>query len=95
MIVGGEKMEYREDMRNRLRRIEGQVRGVIRMMDEQKECKEIISQMSAIRTALDRAMAYIVGTNLEQCIRKELEKGKDGDTDQLVQEALELLVKSR
>ncbi len=88
-------MEYREDMRNRLRRIEGQVRGVIRMMDEQKECKEIISQMSAIRTALDRAMAYIVGTNLEQCIRKELEKGKDGDTDQLVQEALELLVKSR
>ncbi len=88
-------MEYQEDVRNRLRRIEGQVRGVIRMMDEQKECKEIISQMSAIRTALDRAMAYIVGTNLEQCIRKELAKGKDGDTDKMVQEALQLLVKSR
>lgn len=88
-------MEYHEDVRNRLRRIEGQVRGVLRMMEEKKDCKEIISQMSAIRTALDRAMAYIVGTNLEQCVREEITKGKNGDTEKMVQEAIQLLVKSR
>lgn len=88
-------MEYHEDVRNRLRRIEGQVRGVLRMMEEKKDCKEIVSQMSAIRTALDRAMAYIVGTNLEQCVREEITKGKNGDTEKMVQEAIQLLVKSR
>ena len=65
------------------------------MMEEKKDCKEIISQMSAIRTALDRAMAYIVGTNLEQCVREEITKGKNGDTEKMVQEAIQLLVKSR
>ncbi|MFD0673241.1 metal-sensitive transcriptional regulator [Cohnella sp. GCM10027633] len=86
-------MKYDADVKKRLKRIEGQVRGVLKMMEEEKHCKDVVGQMSAIRSALDKAMAYIVATNLEQCIVEQREAG--GDTGQLVQEAVELLIKSR
>lgn len=82
-------MKYDDDVKKRLKRIEGQVRGVLKMMEEEKHCKDVVSQLSAIRSAADKAMAYIVAVNLEQCILA----GKD--TGQVVKEAVELLVKSR
>ncbi|MFZ4452449.1 metal-sensitive transcriptional regulator [Salibacterium aidingense] len=86
-------MEYTAEMKNRLKRVEGQVRGVQKMMEESKDCKDVVYQISAARTALDRAMAYIVAENLEECIREQIEQG--GDTSEYVQEAIELLGKSR
>lgn len=86
-------MNYDDDVKKRLRRIEGQVRGVLHMMEEQKHCKDVVAQLSAIRNATDRAIAYIVATNLEQCILEQKDEG--GDTGKLVKEAVELLIKSR
>lgn len=86
-------MQYDDDVKRRLRRIEGQVRGVLRMMEEGKNCKDVVSQLSAVRNAVDKAIAYVVAVNLEQCILEEREAGKD--TGKLVQEAVELLMKSR
>lgn len=88
-------MEYSDDIVKRLRRIEGQVRGVLRMMDEGKDCRDVVMQMTAIRSALDRALAVIVCNNLERCLREEIEKGESGDTKKLVLEAINLMVKSR
>lgn len=86
-------MEFTPEIKNRLKRVEGQVRGVYKMMDDEKECKEIISQMSAARTAIDRAIATTVAQNLEQCVREQNEQGED--TSEVVQNAIQLLVKSR
>ncbi|MBA4601776.1 metal-sensitive transcriptional regulator [Thermoactinomyces mirandus] len=87
--------EYDDNVKKRLRRIEGQVRGVLRMMEEQKDCKEVVSQLSAVRSAVDRAIAYILTHNLEQCLREELNKGENADTERLLKEAMNLLIKSR
>ncbi|MBO9130862.1 metal-sensitive transcriptional regulator [Bacillus sp. 165] len=87
-------MEYTQEMKNRLRRIEGQIRGVLRMLEEEKDCKEVITQLSASRSAIDRAIGLIVGTNLEQCLREQIEHG-DYANQNLVKEAVQLLVKSR
>jgi DNA-binding FrmR family transcriptional regulator len=87
-------MEYTQEMKNRLRRIEGQIRGVLRMLEEEKDCKEVITQLSASRSAIDRAIGLIVGTNLEHCLREQMEKGDYANQD-LVKEAVQLLVKSR
>ncbi|MNE56537.1 Copper-sensing transcriptional repressor CsoR [compost metagenome] len=84
---------YNDELKTRLRRIEGQVRGVLRLMDEGKSCKEVVSQLSAVRNASDKAIAQIVAENLQQCLLAEQEAGKD--TDKLVKEAVKLLVKSR
>jgi DNA-binding FrmR family transcriptional regulator len=86
-------MQYTDDMKKRLRRIEGQVRGVLRLMEEEKECKDIVSQLSAIRSATDRAIAFIVATNLQRCIQEEEEAGRN--SSKLIEEAVNLLVKSR
>ncbi len=85
-------MVYDDNVIRRLKRIEGQVRGVLRMMEEGKDCKDVVAQLSAVRSAADKAMAFIVATNLEQCILEEKEKGND--TGKLVQEAVNLLVRS-
>ncbi|EOS54780.1 metal-sensitive transcriptional regulator [Paenibacillus barengoltzii] len=84
---------YSEEVKRRLKRIEGQVRGVLRMMEEGKPCKEVVGQLSAVRSATDKALAQIVADNLQQCILEEQAQG--GDTAHLVKEAVELLVKSR
>ncbi|MGG6313135.1 metal-sensitive transcriptional regulator [Paenibacillus macerans] len=84
---------YGDELKLRLKRIEGQVRGVLRLMEEGKPCKEVVSQLSAARNAADKAMAQIVAENLQQCIVEEQAQGKD--TGRLVREAVELLVKSR
>ena len=86
-------MTYDENVKRRLRRAEGQIRGVLKMMEEEKNCKDVVSQLSAIRSAVDKAIAYIVAVNLEQCILEEKDSGRD--TSKLVQEAVELLIKSR
>lgn len=86
-------MEYNKEILNRLKRIEGQVRGSIRLIEEQDECKSVVTQLSAIRSAVDRAIALIVSKNLEQCLINDLQEGRE--TSQAVNDAVELLVKSR
>jgi len=84
---------YNDEMKKRLRRIEGQVRGVLRLMEEGKSCKEVVSQLSAVRNGADKAIAHIVAENLQYCLLEE--QGNGNDTNKIVQEAIELLVKSR
>lgn len=78
---------------NRLKRIEGQLRGVLRMMEEGKDCKEVITQLSAIRSGVDRTIGVIVTDNLLECIRDN--EGDDDKVNEVVQEAITLVVKSR
>lgn len=86
-------MDYDEKMKNRVKRIEGQLRGILRMMEENKDCKDVITQLSAARTAIDRTIGVVVSSNLVACVRNADEKGEN--TEELVKEAVELLVKSR
>ena len=84
-------MKYDAKVKNRLKRMEGQIRGVLKMMEEEKDCKDVVIQLSAIRSAVDRTAALIVSMNLERCIRE----AKDGESEELIKEAVNLLVKSR
>ncbi|WP_449603396.1 metal-sensitive transcriptional regulator [Paenibacillus sp. Marseille-Q9583] len=84
---------YPDELKTRLRKIEGQVRGVLRMMEEGQSCKEVVAQLSAVRNASDKAIAQIVAENLHQCILTEIAEGNQ-NTDKMVKEAIALLVKS-
>ena len=70
-------MEYDKSVVNRIKRIEGQIKGVLNMIEQNKDCREVITQLSASRTAIDRTMGLIVSMNLEQCVRENIEKGED------------------
>ncbi|AWI11075.1 metal-sensitive transcriptional regulator [Caldibacillus thermolactis] len=86
-------MEYDKSVVNRLKRIEGQIKGVLNMIEQNKDCRDVITQLSASRSAIDRTIGLIVSMNLEQCVRENIKNGED--TQELVKEAVNLLVKSR
>ena len=86
-------MEYDKSVVNRIKRIEGQIKGVLNMIEQNKDCKDVITQLSASRSAIDRTMGLIVSMNLEQCVRENIEN--EENTKELVKEAVNLLVKSR
>jgi len=86
-------VEYDKSVIHRLKRIEGQIKGVLRMIENNEDCKAVVTQLSASRSAIDRTIGLIVSLNLEQCVRENIEKGES--TEQIVKEAVDLLVKSR
>ncbi|QJC53219.1 metal-sensitive transcriptional regulator [Paenibacillus albicereus] len=86
-------MEYQDPIKNRVKRIEGQLRGILSMMEQQENCKDVISQLSATRTAIDRTIGVIVSANLVECVREGEKNGEDAE--KLIKEAVELLVRSR
>ena len=87
-------MDYNDQIKNRIKRIEGQLHGILKMMGENKDCKEVITQLSATRSAIDRTIGVIVSSNLVDCVQKANEHGEKS-MEELVQEAVKLLVKSR
>ena len=85
-------MKYDVKTANRIKRIEGQLRGILRMMEEEKDCKEVITQLSAVRSGVDRTIGVIVSNNLMACIQDADTEDEVNDT---IQEAISLVVKSR
>ena len=53
---------------NRLRRAEGQLAGVIRMLESGRDCKDVVTQLAAVSKALDKAGFTIIATGLRQCL---------------------------
>lgn len=62
------------DVTKRLRRAEGQIRGVIAMLESGRDCADVVTQLSAVSKALDRAGFKIVASGLEQCLGAEDEE---------------------
>lgn len=92
--LGGEaSLQYDREIISRLNRIEGQIRGIVKMMDQEKELRDVLSQLKAARNAIDRTTARIVIQHLEQNIRKEM--AVEDDSKQHVEEAVQLLMKTR
>jgi DNA-binding FrmR family transcriptional regulator len=64
----------------RLRRIEGQIKGLQRMLGEGRDCTEIAQQIAAARAALDRVAVDLLSAGLERCLREELAGRPNGQT---------------
>ncbi|MBI5975715.1 metal-sensitive transcriptional regulator [Staphylococcus canis] len=86
-------MNYDEKMKNRIKRVQGQLNGILKMMEEDADCKDVVTQVSASKNALQRLIGVIVSENLVECVRA----AEDGDEDAqaLINQAVELLVKTR
>lgn len=69
--------EIRREMLSRLKRIEGQVRGVSKMIQENRGCGEVVIQLGAIKAAVNRVGFTVLACHLAGCIQEGLEEGKD------------------
>lgn len=59
--------EEKVKIQNRLKRLEGQIRGLQRMIDEERECRDILTLLSGVRSALDATADIILENYLEEC----------------------------
>lgn len=75
--------EYK-DMINRLNRIEGQVRGVKRMVEEDAYCPDILIQVSAINAALNSFNKVLLAQHIRTCVADGIRNGEDDKVDELV-----------
>src|ERR687890_8491 len=73
------KAKDKEKIQNRLRRIEGQVRGVQRMVDEEAYCVDVLTQLSSIVSAAEKVGLLLLKDHVEHCVRESIEKGEGAD----------------
>ena len=66
---------------NRLRRAQGQLAGVISMIEQGRDCKDVVTQLAAVSRALDRAGFKIVSTGLRECIAGDTADGSQPMTE--------------
>jgi DNA-binding FrmR family transcriptional regulator len=74
------------DVLGRLRRVQGQIGGIVRMIEEGRDCSDVVTQLAAASRALDRAGFKIIATGMRQCIVQD-----DAGTRRLNEEELERL----
>ena len=76
---------------NRLSRIEGQVRGVARMVEEDRYCIDVLTQLRAVRAALARAESELLKGHLSHCIESAIVSGDQAEQRRKAAELIELL----
>lgn len=86
--------ENKAKLLNRLSRIEGQVRGVARMVEEDRYCIDILTQIQAARAALARVESELLKTHLGHCIEAAITGGDPADQRQKASELIQLLERS-
>ncbi|NLY91434.1 MAG: metal-sensitive transcriptional regulator [Firmicutes bacterium] len=67
--------DIKEDLIKRLRRIEGQVRGLQRMIEEDRPCQEVVYQVAAVKAAVVQVAMSILSDQLASCLMQEIAKG--------------------
>ncbi len=81
----------RDDKLKRLRRIEGQVRGLQRMIEEDRYCIDILTQMAAVRAALKKVEAMVLEDHATTCISQTMKEGDPEDQRRKMAELIDLL----
>ena len=71
------KASDKELLQNRLRRIEGQVRGVQRMVDEEVYCIDVLTQIASVVSALEKVGTILLKDHVEHCVRESIEKNEN------------------
>jgi DNA-binding FrmR family transcriptional regulator len=78
---------------NRLRRVEGQSRGLQRMIEEGRPCEEIFTQLAATKAALDRVGVLLISLKMRECLVEESEGDEPPASPEAVEKALEAFLK--
>lgn len=85
-------LEEKKDLITRLNRVEGQIRGIRRMVEDNIYCNDILVQTSAATAALNAFNRELLKQHLSSCVKEELEKGNDEIIAELVK-TLEKMMK--
>jgi DNA-binding FrmR family transcriptional regulator len=88
--------DHKEDVQKRLKRIEGQIRGLQRMVDDDAYCIDVLTQVAAATKALQSVALQLLGDHLSHCVHDAVKEGGPAADDKVkeAQAAIERLVRS-
>ena len=78
---------------SRLRRVEGQISAVCRMVEEEEYCVDILLQISAVQGALGKAGQLLLGSHVETCVATAFESGSKKDRQRSIDELMEVFAR--
>lgn len=76
--------EEKRNLVNRLRRVEGQIRGIQNMVDEDAYCPDILIQVSAVTSALNAFNKELLACHIRSCVMEDIREGKEESIDEFV-----------
>ena len=85
------KEERKREILNRLKKVEGQIKGIQKMVEEEKYCGEIMVQISAVRAAINKIGGLMLDGYIKECIPETLKK--DFESERRINELIETIVK--
>ncbi|MBV9563818.1 MAG: metal-sensitive transcriptional regulator [Bradyrhizobium sp.] len=88
------RKEIKASCQKRLNRIEGQVRGLARMMDEERYCIDIVTQISAVRAALRRLEEEVLRDHVAHCVEGAIASGNKTDQREKISELMAVISRS-
>ena len=86
---------HKPQVQTRLRRIEGQIRGVQKMVDEDRYCIDVLTQVGAVKAALDAVALLLLQDHTEHCVVEAIQAGDGSQKVRELNEAVQCLVKGR
>ncbi len=93
-IMQLESPDAKNALKTRLRRVEGQMRGVQKMVDDDRDCQEILQQLAAIRSAVQNASEFFLRTYAKECLTRAGDS-ESINREQLIEDVMRLMVKIR
>jgi DNA-binding FrmR family transcriptional regulator len=81
-----------EQILGRLRRVEGQIRGIQKMIEDNRDCEAVVTQLMAARAALDKASLVIITEHLQQCLTQPTTPGDTSNLERIMAFFLKLTV---
>ena len=86
--------QNKKGIQSRLRRIEGQVRGIEKMVNEDRYCIDVLTQVNAVRAALESVALQLLADHTDHCVTEAIRAGSGGAKVRELNEAVERLVRS-
>ena len=84
---------HKKSVQARLRRVEGQIRGLQKMVDEDRYCIDVLTQVGAVKSALDSVALVLLADHTEHCVAEAIRAGKGGTKVKELNGAVERLVR--
>ncbi len=78
-----------------LNRIEGQVRGLARMIEDDRYCIDVVTQISAVRAALARVEEQVLREHIQHCVKHAMTSGSKADQEQKIAELMAVISRSK
>ncbi|NUQ38815.1 MAG: metal-sensitive transcriptional regulator [Caldilineales bacterium] len=82
--------DVKNDVINRLRSVEGHVRGIERMVDQDHYCIDVMKQVKAVQNALERVNSLILANHLQTCVTTAIRAADSGERERVIEEIIQV-----